>query len=302
MPRYRDKVTGEIIYVPDAPQAIPIGMQDPTRDLERPKAQADINRINAGIQNDAERLALARMAAERAVQAEARAGAAANRAAQVPNLTPGQKKADEAFGVDYAAWGPGGGSASVQKHLGMLQQQIGKLNDSDTISGPVIGRMWDAIRQGINPDTINVQDNVEAAIQASLRETLGAQFTEKEGARLLARSYNPTVQESENATRVQRTTDELRDKAWSKDDAGRHFAREGTLAGYKPTPRPRNSGQALSYGEQQLAAEIARRGLAGPQAQAARDKFYEDPRVSRLRTPPKAPPRKQNRVIDWNDY
>ena len=86
MPRYRDKVTGEIIYVPDAPQAIPIGMQDPTQDLKRGAAEANITNTQANtqrtitsIQNERERLAMAKQAAASAAQAQQTAAGISNR-------------------------------------------------------------------------------------------------------------------------------------------------------------------------------------------------------------------------------
>lgn len=83
MARYRNKQTGEIIEVPDAPQAIPIGMQDPTRDLERPKAQLDIQRVQAGMVNDAQRIAMERERIALSRQAAGNASQAAQRANQI---------------------------------------------------------------------------------------------------------------------------------------------------------------------------------------------------------------------------
>lgn len=83
MARYRDKVTGEIIEVPDRPASIPIGMQDPTRDLERPKAQLDIQRGQADMANDAQRIALEQQRLDLARQAAGNASQATQRANQI---------------------------------------------------------------------------------------------------------------------------------------------------------------------------------------------------------------------------
>lgn len=83
MPRYRDKLTGEIIEIPDHPQAIPIGMQDPTQDLKRPAAQANIDNTRMNTQRTAASIDLARQAAARAAAGQAQAAEASRRAGQI---------------------------------------------------------------------------------------------------------------------------------------------------------------------------------------------------------------------------
>lgn len=87
MPRIRDKVTGEIIYVPDTPQPWIGKPADPTFDLKEPQARANLSKTQADIDNDrrrlahdAERLAIARAASQRADTAEGRAGKMADMA------------------------------------------------------------------------------------------------------------------------------------------------------------------------------------------------------------------------------
>jgi hypothetical protein len=270
-------------------RGIPIGPQDPTMDYRAPAAQADLEntrtnttRTRASIENDNARLAM--QARDLQLKEEA-----AERQRRALSLTPGQKALDTNFASEYANWGPGGGSAGVRKQIDLMASQVPKIQGSNTVSGPIVGRLPEFMRQAINPESINVQNNIEAAIQSSLRETLGAQFTEKEGERLLARSYNPAVDEAENAQRTMRGVNELRDRAWAKDDASRYFGRTGTLQGHSPQPRPRDNQQALSYGEKQLADMIRERGLNEAQANAAWRKFYADPRVNKLRSAPRKP-------------
>lgn len=52
---FRD-ANGNVVWRDSTPQAIPIGLQDPTQDLKRPAAIADIQARQAGTANEAERL------------------------------------------------------------------------------------------------------------------------------------------------------------------------------------------------------------------------------------------------------
>jgi hypothetical protein len=151
--------------------------------------------------------------------------------------TPAQKSADEAFASEYAKWSAGGGFSGVENQLESLEAQIPRLESSDTISGPIMGRLWDPIRQAINPDSISTQQNVERNIQATLRETLGAQFTEKEAEGLLRRSYDPRLDERENIERLRGMISELRSRANTKNDSAGYFERNGTIRGWTPPPR-----------------------------------------------------------------
>ena len=70
-------------------------------------------------------------------------------------------------------------------------------------------------------------------MQRNLRLILGAQFTEKEGQRLIARAYNPSLSEQENAKRVRNLIKQMQSAAEAKASAARYFEENGTLAGWK---------------------------------------------------------------------
>jgi hypothetical protein len=75
----------------------------------------------------------------------------------------------------------------------------------------------DPIRAFINPDSQDLYDNVRSVVFLGLRETLGAQFTENEGNRLVRASYNPSLSPQQNAKRLRRMADLLRDTIEYKD-------------------------------------------------------------------------------------
>tara|TARA_R110002124_G_scaffold173148_1_gene340724 strand:- start:1764 stop:3065 length:1302 start_codon:yes stop_codon:yes gene_type:complete len=150
------------------------------------------------------------------------------------SLTPAQKKIDETFGTDYADFVAGGGFADIEKNLGQLDGVISTLESgTDDITGPFLGNIPDSMKATVAPAATKVQDAVEEVVQRNLRLILGAQFTEKEGVRLIARAFNPRLEEAENAKRVRRLKSSI-DKAFrAKMAAAQYYEKNGSLKGYK---------------------------------------------------------------------
>src|SRR5690606_25213782 len=151
------------------------------------------------------------------------------------NLTPGQTKIDESFADTYLPW-HGGGYADSAKQLDQLNESLGIIEnaarDGRNISG-VIGTLPNAVQPFINPEGTVAREGVEEVVQRSLREILGAQFTEKEGERLIARAYNPLLSPAENIKRVKRLFGTIQGMAESKQGMVDYFDQNGTLRGYK---------------------------------------------------------------------
>lgn len=152
--------------------------------------------------------------------------------------TPGQEASDKAFGQEYAAWVAGGGFADVEKGLRQLEEAKIALEDASkgrgkNLTGPVVAKIPEFAKPLFNPDAVAVRDTVEEIVQRNLRLVLGAQFTEKEGERLIARSYNENLSEAENAKRVGRLIQQIRSAAKAKQEAAEYFAEHGTLEGFK---------------------------------------------------------------------
>ena len=85
----------------------------------------------------------------------------------------------------------------------------------------------------VNPKAVSTQERVAEVVQRSLRAILGAQFTENEGVRLIARAYNPSQPESENKIRVQRLLTQLKEAYKAKQSASAYFQKHGTLEGWQ---------------------------------------------------------------------
>lgn len=145
--------------------------------------------------------------------------------------TPGWKKIDETFGETYLDW-VSGGWADTQKQLQQLEEASNILANSGDVTGAV-GLLPREVAAFVNPDGTIARENVEEVVQRSLREILGAQFTEREGERLIARAFNPLLSPQENAKRVSRLLDTIRGMAESKQGMVNYFDENGTLRGFQ---------------------------------------------------------------------
>ena len=147
-------------------------------------------------------------------------------------LTPGQKKMDEAFAPINLEWLSGGGPdmGSQIASLAVVARQLegGEVN----LTGLDVGMLPDVVNYFINPMALDARDNVEAVVQRNLRLILGAQFTAKEGERLIARAYNPDLPEAQNASRVRRLLLQMTTAASQKQAMSDHFMKEGSLKGW----------------------------------------------------------------------
>lgn len=142
------------------------------------------------------------------------------------------KAVDEQFAKDYVAFATGGASDAA-KQLGQLKDVVEQLKKPKAnLTGPIIGSVPDSVKKFTTPDAIAMRERVEEVVQRSLRAILGAQFTEKEGERLIARAYNPNLSEQENAIRVGRLYSQLEQAFRSKQSAASYFQKNNTLEGW----------------------------------------------------------------------
>ena len=147
------------------------------------------------------------------------------------NLTSGQKAIDGKFAENYSEWKQGG-FEDVQKNLSDLKGALVQLKSGRTLTGPVTGSLPDVVRAVTNPESLAVRDRVSNVVQRNLREILGAQFTQVEGDRLIARAYNERLSEAENARRVENLVKQIQAAAEQKQEAVAYFEKNGTLAGF----------------------------------------------------------------------
>jgi len=159
------------------------------------------------------------------------------------NLSVGQETIDREFAKDIVSFNP----ADINKGLTQLQEasarlggtakdEDGKVIEPENLTGAMIGLMPDAFNDIVNPQASEVKEAVEEVVQRNLRLVLGAQFTEKEGQRLISRAYNPRLDETENKKRVDRLIKSIEGAMQQKQDQARYFNEKGTLKGYQFAP------------------------------------------------------------------
>lgn len=190
------------------------------------------------------------------VQKDAKTGkvtqvSAAQRKGASFGLSFGEKAVDRAFAPDYVEWSTGG-FADVEKNLGQLKSVHERLGGDENLTGPVIGRTPDIVRAMTHPESLDVRDEVEEVVQRNLRLILGAQFTQREGERLIARAYNENLDESVNEKRVGRLIKAIQGAAEAKQEAVDFYNEHGTLSGFKGKKITiEDIGRAIEEGEEE---------------------------------------------------
>jgi hypothetical protein len=149
------------------------------------------------------------------------------------DLTTAQKKVDEEFAKiasDYTLKG----SAQIESNLKNLDEKIRILDAGElNVSGPVIGTLGDAAMGAFAPDAASFISDIRDIVFQSLREKLGAQFTEREGNRLVNAAFNQYLDEERNVARLQRLYDTIDQAARAKQAAINYYQDNNTIAGYK---------------------------------------------------------------------
>jgi len=146
-------------------------------------------------------------------------------------LTPGQEAIDKKFADDYIAWRGGGGQDMVAQ-IAQLKPVIESLEAGKPITGVKVAVQPDLLLAITNPKALQSREQVEEVVQRNLRAVLGAQFTEKEGERLIARAYNPKLGPDENAKRLRRLFLQMSTAAEQKQAMTDYFDQNGTLRGF----------------------------------------------------------------------
>ncbi len=146
--------------------------------------------------------------------------------------TPGMEATDKAMATT-AVEEYGGAAADRVKLMAQLDDAVMQLESgADNLTGPLIGMVPDFVKRFTNPEAIDTREMVEEVVQRNLKAVLGAQFTEKEGERLIARAYNENLSEATNAQRVKRLLMQMQLAHRMKAEALDYFESNKTMEGY----------------------------------------------------------------------
>ena len=102
----------------------------------------------------------------------------------------------------------------------------------ENVSGKDIALTPDKLKPILHPQATGFLDEVSDIVFQSLKATLGAQFTEQEGKRLVAATFNQALPEELNLPRLQRLLAKIKSVYQSKQDAIDYYNQNNTLAGF----------------------------------------------------------------------
>ena len=144
----------------------------------------------------------------------------------------GWGKVDSEFAQEYVDWRKGGQS-SAYRNIGVLRSVAKQLASpsGEDLTGIFAGLAPDAALTIFKPEAKAARDRIASVVQLSMKEILGAQFTEKEGAQLIKRSYDPGLGPQENLARLTAMIMQLEAAAKAKDAMSKYFSENGTLKG-----------------------------------------------------------------------
>jgi hypothetical protein len=149
-----------------------------------------------------------------------------------PKLSPYEESRDKAFAPEAQAWMAGGGG-DVNAQLAQLKPVLEKLENGEPITGVKVAVQPDLLLALTNPAALQARDQIEEVVQRNLRVILGAQFTEKEGAALISRAYNPKLGPEENAKRIAKLFMQMSTAAEQKQKMVDYANETGSLRGFK---------------------------------------------------------------------
>lgn len=114
----------------------------------------------------------------------------------------GIDEVNKSVAKEYTTW-IGGGAADATKNVAQIANAVQLLQSGDITTGVKSGLI---ARSGLgaflDPEGTGLREQVEEVVQRNLRVVLGAQFTEKEGERLINRAYNPSLSTQQNLKKL----------------------------------------------------------------------------------------------------
>lgn len=160
------------------------------------------------------------------------------RIAQSPgglDLTVGEKKLDEAFANTLVKW-KGGEKQQAESNIRNLENKIALLGKGANVSGPEYAFIPEGLMPVVAPGATGFKDEISDIVFQSLRATLGAQFTQKEGERLISATFNQNLPEEFNVPRLQRLLAKTKSIYNDKQSQIDYYNESGTLKGYVGEP------------------------------------------------------------------
>lgn len=142
----------------------------------------------------------------------------------------GQKKLDQEFAKEYQEWSSGG-EKIAQSEIGKLKSALNNMKTGKVTTGGLTGLFPDQLTSN---KVLSARSDIQSSVMGSLRALLGAQFTEKEGERVIKNTWNEADSTENNINRVERLVGDLENKAADKSQKAAFFEQKGsTLKGFE---------------------------------------------------------------------
>ena len=122
--------------------------------------------------------------------------------------------------------------AAAERNIDQIEEAISRIKAPGQLTGTLWQFLPKSVREVVDRESVDVQEIIEQVVQQDLRQTLGAQFTEREGTRLIERAYNPRLPERLNLQRLQRLASQMKEAAANQKAAIQYYDENGTLAGF----------------------------------------------------------------------
>lgn len=152
--------------------------------------------------------------------------------AMQPKPTEGEKVVDREAAKDYNEFALAGGMTELDSSIKKLENAIERIK-KEKPSRLAGATPEGVLRSNLFPEATAIQQQIEGVIQGSLRQTLGPQFTEKEGQMILQRMYNPSLSYEENYKRAKEELDKLKARADVRKKSMQYFEEKGTMKGFR---------------------------------------------------------------------
>ena len=153
------------------------------------------------------------------------------------NMSPMQQAMDTEAGKNFATYNPNIAKSNIAK----LERAIGQIENAiatgENIAGTARSFLPEIMQNALNKGGLALKEAVESVIQLNLRETLGAQFTAKEGDLFMRRGYNPTGSDQENLIKVRDLLQKVKASADLEAKRYEYGTTHGTMQGFVP-PMP----------------------------------------------------------------
>lgn len=149
-------------------------------------------------------------------------------AKQNEGKSEGIKALDKDYAKDYNEWTSSGNSV-LEKNLQSLEQAKESLKKDPSLTGGLTGIFGDRLTAD---RVLDQRQKVGSAIQSSLKATLGAAFTDKEGERVLKNAYNEAASPETNIASLNRVIEQLRAQKEANNEKAKYFEQNKTLNGF----------------------------------------------------------------------